>query len=89
MESPEYELRYPEASDGDYIDQLYLNALRRPSDAAGRQFWLEEFQSGRQDRGDMLEFFAESEENIARNAENVDNGLFFASSDMFDVDSIA
>lgn len=88
VESPEYELRYPNASDEAYIEQLYLNALRRPSDAAGKQFWLDEFQSERQDRGDMLEFFAESDENIARNAENVDNGLFFAATDVFDVDSI-
>jgi len=42
----------------------------------GFDFWLDQFSSGAQDRADMLVFFAESPENIARNADNLDDGIF-------------
>jgi hypothetical protein len=85
VESAEYQVRYPNASDADYIRQLYENALRRPAEPAGLSYWLDAFQGGTLDRADMLAYFAESTENRQRNAENTDDGLFFLASDSFDV----
>lgn len=64
-------------SDEAYVEALYLNVLGRTSEGdPGGAFWLDAFQSGGLSRADMLIAFANSAENLARNAENYDDGVF-------------
>lgn len=75
--SPEFAERYgADPTDEAFIEALYVNALRRAPDPGGEAFWLEAFTTGRLSREDMLETFAESPENVARNAENLEDGVF-------------
>jgi len=77
LAAPEAMVVYGEdLTDEEFITALYNVALRRDPDDEGFDFWLDQFSSGAQDRADMLVFFAESPENIARNADNLDDGIF-------------
>ncbi|MEO1459420.1 MAG: DUF4214 domain-containing protein, partial [Pseudomonadota bacterium] len=51
-------------TDEDYVEALYANVLDRSPDQAGYDFWLGALASGEETRADMLEFFANSIENI-------------------------
>ncbi|MEL6311069.1 MAG: DUF4214 domain-containing protein [Pseudomonadota bacterium] len=64
------------APDEVFINALYNNVLQRDADPAGFAFWLEEFESGRQSRSDMLTFFSESAENIELNRPNIEDGFW-------------
>ena len=63
-------------TDEAFIDALFNNVLLRDPDDAGRSFWLDAFESGLFDRAAMLVFFAESPENVARNVENLEVGVW-------------
>ena len=60
--STEFQSRYPNQSVENYVDTLYQNVLGRPGDPGGRAFWIDELNSGRQDRGDVLNGFAQAPE---------------------------
>jgi Ca2+-binding RTX toxin-like protein len=76
IDAPEFDRRYGEnPTDEDFIDALYNNVLLRDADEDGFEFWLNAFQSG-ETREDMLVFFAESPENVERNLEFLDFGIF-------------
>ena len=74
--SAEFRTLYPEDSDEAFVAALYGNALRRPPDPEGLEFWLTAFASGERTRAEMLGEFADSEENLARNAENYADGVW-------------
>ncbi|GMG83951.1 hypothetical protein LNKW23_31650 [Paralimibaculum aggregatum] len=77
VDSPEFAEKFgANPSDGDFIDALFNNVLLRDPDDGGRTFWLDAFETGLFDRADMLVFFAESPENVARNIENLDVGVW-------------
>lgn len=76
VDSPEFASLYPSATDEEFITALYANALRRAPDEPGFEFWSEVFATGELSRADMLVFFADSPENIERNASNYDDGLW-------------
>ncbi|MEO0822722.1 MAG: DUF4214 domain-containing protein, partial [Pseudomonadota bacterium] len=63
-------------SDVEFVTALYGNVLRRAPDDEGLAFWTEAFGSGALGPDDMLAQFSESDENIARNAENLDIGVW-------------
>ncbi len=64
--SPEFQNRYGDLGTGGFVDRLYLNALDREADPAGRAFWTAGIESRQVDRGDVLLAFAQSPEFVAR-----------------------
>ncbi|MGF1503089.1 MAG: DUF4214 domain-containing protein [Paracoccaceae bacterium] len=76
VESAEFALRYGEdPTDAEFVTALYNNALDRDPDAEGFAFWFDRFASG-VTRAEMLIAFAESPENLARTAPDIENGFF-------------
>ncbi len=52
--------------DGAFLDLLYQNVLDRAADDVGKSYWLELLSSGELSRTEVLAFFSESNEQIAR-----------------------
>ena len=66
VESPEFSaIAPPESSSDIFTTALYQNVLGREPDASGLGFWMNQLDSGLQDRADVLIGFADSPENIA------------------------
>lgn len=59
--STEFVTTYGALDDTQFIDQVYVNVLGRPADAAGRTYWVATLQSGIS-RGAMVVQFSESPE---------------------------
>lgn len=67
----------PEAlADVHYLALLYANVLDRLPDSEGFGFWREQQENG-VTRADMLVYFSESTENIARVATAIDDGIWY------------
>lgn len=64
--SPEYQDRYGDTSDAEFVTLLYRNALDREPEAAGQAFWTDGLASGRLDRDDVVLAFSESAEHVAK-----------------------
>ena len=58
----EFTNRYGDTSFGEFLDQLYVDVLGRPADAAGRAYWLDLLASGDVTRGTVVVYFTESAE---------------------------
>lgn len=77
VDSPEFAEKFgADPTDEEFIAALYANVLLREPDAGGEAFWLDAFASGRLDRSDMLLAFSDSAENMERNEENYDVGVW-------------
>lgn len=77
VNSPEFAEKFgADPTDEAFIEALYGNVLLREPDADGEAFWLDAFSSGALDRVDMLLAFSESAENVTRNEENYDDGVW-------------
>lgn len=77
IDSPEFALRYgADLTPTQYVNALYNNVLLRNADQEGFDFWLGHFAAGTLSEADMLDFFARSDENVARNAQNLENGVW-------------
>ncbi|MCP4228145.1 MAG: DUF4214 domain-containing protein [Actinomycetia bacterium] len=63
--SAEFQSRYGSLSDAQFIDLVYTNVLDRPSDGAGRQYWLARLAAGTS-RGTVMLGFSDSAEFIAK-----------------------
>ena len=50
---------------GTYVNTLYKNILGREADKSGYDYWVEQLDSGLENRGELLLGFAESLENKA------------------------
>jgi hypothetical protein len=61
--STEFQNTYGSLSDTEFIELVYQNVLGRPSDRAGRAYWLAQMQAGTS-RGAVMLGFSESVENI-------------------------
>lgn len=59
--SREFQARYGDLSDADYVDRVYTNILGRPADETGRAFWTQKMREG-WNRGRVLVGFSESAE---------------------------
>ena len=60
--SPEFQNRYGNLGNAQFVDRLYLNVLDRPADAEGRAYWTSLLDSQRADRSDVVVAFSESQE---------------------------
>lgn len=81
INSPEFARTYgtvDSVSNDDYVDLLYTNVLGRDYDAAGFNYWVERLDQGATNRGDLLAFFSESDENQALVAPNIDDGIWLS-----------
>lgn len=77
IDSDEFASRYGDnPTDDQFIIALYGNVLHRTPDQAGFDFWLDVFQNGGKDRADMLEYFAESSENVTATQSDLDLGVW-------------
>lgn len=61
-----------------FVELLYTHTLGRDFDQSGLDYWVERLDNNMTNRGDILAFFSESEENQARVAEAIDNGIWLA-----------
>lgn len=64
--STEFQTRYGDVTNAQFVDLIYQNILGRPGEAAGRAFWLGELNSGARTRGNVMINFSESSEYVAR-----------------------
>jgi hypothetical protein len=65
---------YGGLSDGAFVDELYLNALHRPADAAGKQSWIDQMSLG-MSRSDVFLNIANSVEHQILYAPNLEHGV--------------
>jgi serralysin len=78
LHSPEFVDTYgAELSDPAYVDTLYANVLERTPDPDGERYWEAELRNG-DSRAEVLVGFAQSEENKANVAAEIDDGVWFA-----------
>jgi hypothetical protein len=72
--STEFQSRYGQASDTDFINLLYENVLDRQADGPGYAFWQEAMERGLTREG-LLSEFSESRENQTNVADLIANGI--------------
>ncbi len=65
-QSPEYQKRYEGKSFEQFLDILYKDVLKRPSDKEGKAYWLGQLEAKKVTRGTIVVYFSESEEMLKR-----------------------
>jgi hypothetical protein len=65
------------ASDSQFVQQLYQNVLHRPAEADGYAFWLDAIEEHGVARADVLSHFSESVENQVQVVANIQDGMLF------------
>ncbi len=63
-DSDEFQERYGDLDDSEFVDLVYQNVLFRLPDATGRAFWVGQLGSGAVDRGGVMIGFSESPEYV-------------------------
>lgn len=76
VESDEFNQRFDVGTTHGFITALYQNVLGRAPDRAGFDFWTGIFDTGEQGRDDMLRYFAVSDENMDRIADDIEAGFW-------------
>lgn len=74
--SPEFQSKYGNVDNTQFITLLYKNVLHRDPDSGGLQYHLNELANG-ETRADVLTHFSESPENQANVIGSIQNGMFF------------
>ena len=79
LNSPEFKTKYGEnPTDEEYVNALYQNVLGRSADPVAEVGWYKEkFDTGAMDWSAALIGFAESPENVALVAPEIENGILF------------
>ena len=80
MDSPEFSQRYGSEgslSNRGFIELLYENVLGRAYDEEGFSYWDDKLETGQTNRQDLLAFFSDSDENVARTADAGNDGIWF------------
>ncbi|MCG7363322.1 DUF4214 domain-containing protein [Roseomonas sp. ACRSG] len=75
--SDEFNTRFPNASDVDFVRMVYQNTLGRPADAPGEAFWLDHLAHD-MTRGQVVAGFAGSTEFLQVSHALTENGIAFA-----------
>ncbi len=78
LASAEFQSRFGALSNGEFVERLYLHALDRPADAAGRAAWTSGLDGGAIGRRDAVQGFAQSEEMTQKLLPLVTDGVAFA-----------
>lgn len=64
VESLEFQERFEDADNAEFVTLLYQNAFEREPEEQGLSFWTDALASGRLDRDDVLLAISESEEHV-------------------------
>lgn len=75
--SDEFSIRFPNASDTDFVRLVYQNTLGRSADTAGEAFWLDHLAHD-MTRGQLVAGFAASNEFLQVSHGLTENGIAFA-----------
>ncbi|WP_256462180.1 DUF4214 domain-containing protein [Orrella daihaiensis] len=75
-QADEFEAKYGQMDDEQFITSLYQNALRREPDEAGQAYWAAQL-SGGLSRASVLESFSGSAEMVELRAQEVDFALLY------------
>jgi hypothetical protein len=75
--SAEYQQKYGNTTNTQFVTQLYLNALHRSPDDAGLAFHVSYLDQNKISRAQLLYNFSESTENQAQVAGDIQNGITF------------
>lgn len=81
LHSPEFVRTYgtdQTVSNSQYVDLLYTHTLGRQSDQSGYDYWVNKLDTHQTNRGDLLAFFSESDENQAHVAPSIADGIWLA-----------
>jgi V8-like Glu-specific endopeptidase len=79
IHSPEFVRTYgtPQTvTNAQYVELLYNHTLGRISDGEGYNYWVNKLDHNATNRGDLLAFFSESDENVARVAPDIHDGIW-------------
>jgi serralysin len=75
--SPEFQAKYGNVDNTQFITLLYQNVLDRAPDSGGLQFHLQELEVWGLSRADVLTNFSESPENQANVIGAIQNGILY------------
>lgn len=81
IHSPEFIRTYGTpgtVSNAQYVELLYNHTLGRVSDQQGYNYWVSKLDQHATNRGDLLAFFSESNENHARVLPDIHDGIWLA-----------
>lgn len=81
LHSPEFVGTYgtvDTVSNARFVELLYLHTLGRDYDQEGFEYWVSRLDNNQTNRGDLLAFFSESDENKAQVANAIDEGIWYA-----------
>lgn len=59
--APEFDERYGNLNNGEFIDLVYRNVMGRGADRAGERYWLDRIRNG-MSRGELMTYFSDSPE---------------------------
>lgn len=79
LQSPEFIRTYgtPRTVDNEeFVDLLYTHTLGRNYDLSGFNYWVDRLDDNQTNRGDLLAFFSESDENYNRTIDAIDDGIW-------------
>jgi hypothetical protein len=65
------------ASDSQFVQQLYQNVLHRPAEAGGYDFWMGAIEQHGVTRAEVLSHFSESAENQVQVIGSIHDGMLF------------
>ena len=80
IHSPEFVRTYgtPDTvSNSKFVELLYLHTLGREYDQSGFNYWVNKLDTHQTNRGDLLAFFSDSNENHLHTADATANGIWF------------
>lgn len=81
IHAPEFATRYGgplnTVSNHDFVELLYVNTLGRVSDASGLNYWVNKLATNQTNRGDLLAFFSESQENKHNVDPHIHDGIWY------------
>ncbi len=75
--SSEFQSRYGNLTNSQFVELVYFNVLGRGPDAAGRNYWVSRLDTGLS-RGTMMIFFSESEEYVLATQTGIPSAGYFS-----------
>ena len=61
-ESSEFEAKYGELTNEEFVERIYTEVLERPADPDGLAYWTRQLDTGAKSRGDVMLGFSDSSE---------------------------
>ncbi len=77
-EGEEFDIRYGDRSNAEFVTLIYANVLERVPDQAGFDFWVGQLDAGLMTRGRVMRNFSESEENVIKTGTDLPPAGYFS-----------